>query len=339
MSSNPRRSTRKKSSKVATAAVVSPSPSSVCLREDRMTSSSSSLLSVRTRRGSSAKNGTTRHSRDEKVCGRKKVSSEEEDVASSEFVKATSNASKGKLKKTRSSIPKQDDEETTVSSPYFDKKRKRASYTGLIVDHSALPQNETMIVSNISQDSISSERLETTMQAARGEMTCQLVNEPLQPGEPDGNGGLYNPFFRVEYSMTGRATCRRCDMKIDKGVVRVAHRPLFRGKPGFEIYRHLQCAVFDENVQRVEDIDGLSDLEDTDKQRLALRLEESKEELVKEQEVISPDELVAKKFEGSIRNSPLGLNAELLPFQIEGVSWMYAQETKEDIRGGILAGT
>jgi hypothetical protein len=62
-------------------------------------------------------------------------------------------------------------------------------------------------------------------------------------GKPDGKGGLVssnnnsnsnsnnpaNNFF-VEYSSTGRATCRRCDAKIGKGILRVGHTPLFRGK-------------------------------------------------------------------------------------------------------------
>jgi len=36
--------------------------------------------------------------------------------------------------------------------------------------------------------------------------------------------------FTIEYSPTGRATCKRCDELIAKGVVRVSHIPLFRGK-------------------------------------------------------------------------------------------------------------
>jgi len=36
--------------------------------------------------------------------------------------------------------------------------------------------------------------------------------------------------FQVEYSATGRATCKRCDEKIAKGALRVSHVPLFRGK-------------------------------------------------------------------------------------------------------------
>jgi len=47
--------------------------------------------------------------------------------------------------------------------------------------------------------------------------------------------------------------------------------------------------------------------------------------------------LVQKKFQGETRAAPKGLTANLLPFQVEGVSWMYHQEVKESIRGGILA--
>ena len=36
--------------------------------------------------------------------------------------------------------------------------------------------------------------------------------------------------YQVEYSTTGRATCKRCDEKIAKGALRVSHVPLFRGK-------------------------------------------------------------------------------------------------------------
>ena len=41
--------------------------------------------------------------------------------------------------------------------------------------------------------------------------------------------GLDRP-FQVEYSATGRATCKRCDELIPKGALRVSHVPLFRGK-------------------------------------------------------------------------------------------------------------
>ena len=37
-------------------------------------------------------------------------------------------------------------------------------------------------------------------------------------------------------------------------------------------------------------------------------------------------ELVQKAFDGEMRDKPKGLTADLLPFQKEGVSWMYCQE-------------
>jgi hypothetical protein len=54
-----------------------------------------------------------------------------------------------------------------------------------------------------------------------------------------------------------------------------------------------------------------------------------------ENQALDPDELVQKAFEGEIREKPRGLTANLLPFQTEGVSWMYCQEVNvPDIRGG-----
>jgi len=158
-------------------------------------------------------------------------------------------------------------------------------------------------------------------------------------GEPDGNGGLGDAIpFRAEYAVSGRATCRRCDEKILKGELRIAHTPLFRGKPGYVVYRHLQCAVFGEHIKCAEDVDGCSDLESDDYERLAERVSESVIELEKEKEELEPDELVQAKFEGEMRPPPVGLSGKLLPFQVEGTSWMYHQEVKEpDSRGGILA--
>lgn len=46
---------------------------------------------------------------------------------------------------------------------------------------------------------------------------------------------------------------------------------------------------------------------------------------------------VQEIFQGEVRGPPPGLDANLLPFQIEGVSWMYHQEVHSDIRGFILA--
>lgn len=61
------------------------------------------------------------------------------------------------------------------------------------------------------------------------------------PGEPDGFGGLdQGATFVVEYAKTSRAACKRCDIRIKKGELRIGHRPLFRGKPGYQIFKHLE---------------------------------------------------------------------------------------------------
>lgn len=65
-------------------------------------------------------------------------------------------------------------------------------------------------------------------------------NIPID-GEPDGLGGLdQGATYVVEYSKTSRATCKRCDIRLKKKELRVGHRPLFRGKPGYQVFKHLQ---------------------------------------------------------------------------------------------------
>lgn len=145
--------------------------------------------------------------------------------------------------------------------------------------------------------------------------------------------------FKVSYAPTGRARCARCDMFISKGELRITHMPLFRGKQGFQVSRHLACAIFSEDVHTAEDVGGYQNLKTPeDYQALCRRVEESKKEVEDENKELQPDELVTTLFQGEIRSSPPGLVASLLPFQVEGVSWMHHQETKvPEIRGGILA--
>eukprot|EP00934_Nitzschia_sp_Nitz4_P000843 Nitzschia sp. Nitz4//scaffold123_size70294//47538//51404//NITZ4_005932-RA/size70294-snap-gene-0.118-mRNA-1//1//CDS//3329534497//843//frame0 len=144
--------------------------------------------------------------------------------------------------------------------------------------------------------------------------------------------------FRAEYAPTGRATCKGCDERIASGVLRVAERPLFRGKPGFLVYRHLDCTVFSNKVNEIRDVGGWRRVRREDRPRLLDRIQESKKLIEKENEELHPDELVQASFQGEVRPPPPGLSASLLPFQVEGVSWMVHQEKcVPDIRGGILA--
>ena len=145
--------------------------------------------------------------------------------------------------------------------------------------------------------------------------------------------------FRVEYSKTARSTCRGCDERIEKGVPRICSRPLFRGKPGFVVYRHLTCQILPEEIETMRDVGGYRRLNKDDRDLLEQQIEKSKKEIQQEREELHADELVQTSFQGELRKAPPGLSASLLPFQQEGVSWMYNQEVNQhDVRGGILAG-
>lgn len=99
----------------------------------------------------------------------------------------------------------------------------------------------------------------------------------------------------------------------------------------------MHCAVFSEEVATAKDVGGYSKLKRKDYKLLEERVEESKLELQKENEELDPNELVPVSFQGEIRSPPPGLTATLLPFQVEGTSWMYCQEVNSEAKGGILA--
>lgn len=144
--------------------------------------------------------------------------------------------------------------------------------------------------------------------------------------------------YKIARSPTSRATCPRCNECIEKEVLRISYVSSFTtGNRPFVSYYHLNCTVFNEDIKSAKDVGGWRKLKQDEYDLLAERLEESKVELEKEQEELEPDELTQKSFEGEIRPAPKGLSGNLLPFQVEGASWMYHQEVNETVRGGILA--
>jgi len=157
----------------------------------------------------------------------------------------------------------------------------------------------------------------------------------LVASESDSDDEKDRP-FRVEYATTGRSTCKSCDEKIEKNCLRVASRPLFRGKPGFVVYRHLKCQIFPEEITKVNEVGGWRRLKSEDQTLLSNQLEESKLRIEEENQELDADELVQTAWVGKLREIPPGSTATLLPFQVEGVSWMYDQE-KSQVAGGILA--
>jgi len=177
----------------------------------------------------------------------------------------------------------------------------------------------------------------TTTKAKSGKNSNTDNGNMIHASDTDSDDVKDMP-FRVEYATTGRATCKGCDERIQKGVIRVAQRPLFRGKPGFVVYRHLNCTVFEEEILVIQDVGGWRRLSQSDRQELAVRIKESKRLLEEENNELRPDELVQATFQGEVRKPPPGLAASLLPFQVEGASWMHHQEVLcPEIRGGIMA--
>lgn len=157
----------------------------------------------------------------------------------------------------------------------------------------------------------------------------------LVASESDSDDEKDRP-FRVEFASTGRSTCKSCDEKIEKNCLRVASRPLFRGKPGFVVYRHLKCQTFPEEITKINEVGGWRRLKPEDRILVEKQLVESKLRLEEENQDLDADELIQTAFQGKLREAPPGLDATLLPFQREGVSWMYNQE-KSEVAGGILA--
>ena len=114
---------------------------------------------------------------------------------------------------------------------------------------------------------------------------------------------------------------------------------MFRGKPGFVSYRHLKCQIFPGEITEINEVGGWRKLKSEDKLLLKEQLEESERRIDEENKEMKPDELIQTAFQGVLREAPKGLDGNLLPFQREGVSWMYNQEVNlKEVKGGILAG-
>jgi hypothetical protein len=254
-----------------------------------------------------------------------------EDSVVTEDVKDDSictNGRKGRKRKTPTEQePRKPDPEDVAALP------KKKKTTKSISVSEAKKTNGPMIKSTTK-----AKKQKAQMEEEEEEEDVSVVSFENQAGKPDGNGGLDNgSTYIIEYSKTSRATCKRCDIRINKNELRVGHRPLFRGKPGYQVFKHLHCIVFSEEITCAEDVAGSDGLTDEDYKALAKRIDESFTLIQKENQELEPDELVQKKFEGEMRAAPKGLAANLLPFQEEGVSWMYHQERNvEDVRGGIL---
>ena len=103
----------------------------------------------------------------------------------------------------------------------------------------------------------------------------------------------------------------------------------------FTRWQHLNCTVFHKELSSIESIEGFKQLESDEKSLVLKRFEESKGEVDDEFEPINPDEIVRKTWNEAM-DPPIDLLMPLLPYQKEGLAWMYHQE-QSSIHGGILA--
>ena len=142
-----------------------------------------------------------------------------------------------------------------TESPYFDKSEKHKNKLELVSGTDKLEYLDSPLLTAKRRKTKKSDKDVTGVIATTTEPSEPLTASPKNisststarardplpvGGEPDGNGGLNQPSpFNVEYSKSGRATCRTCDEIIKKGEVRVGHTPLFRGKVRFK-YRVIE---------------------------------------------------------------------------------------------------
>ncbi len=143
----------------------------------------------------------------------------------------------------------------------------------------------------------------------------------------------------VEYSRSARARCRRCSEKIPKSVVRVGAPIKWRGGTHGWIssWMHLECSRVEDpsSIDIERRVYGFSALEPEDQKRVLEEL--SKTDTPEHLKPMDPDDpSFTKRAALEPAEQPSDVTTPMLPYQLEGLGWMLAQEAS-DIKGGILA--
>lgn len=100
-------------------------------------------------------------------------------------------------------------------------------------------------------------------------------------------------------------------------------------------WQHLPCTIFADYLESENDIEGFEYLNEEQQALVKARVEQSRDEEDEDAKPIDPAELVRKEWTTQ-REPPETLVLPILPYQKEGLGWMYNQEQIE-YRGGILA--
>ena len=165
----------------------------------------------------------------------------------------------------------------------------------------------------------------------------------------DGECSLVETKYLIEESLTARATCRNCGIKIEKQALRVAF-PGVIPRPDWgagNFYLHASCAHALESLtkEQIEKCYGYASL--TEKQKAEVRkgfkkpkanedaLELAKVDDKGEKLEIQGGAVQVRKIKPAKQPDTLK-GAKMLPFQLEGLAWMKEQEAGP-VKGGILA--
>eukprot|EP00940_MAST-03C_sp_MAST-3C-sp2_P001866 g1866.t1 len=143
--------------------------------------------------------------------------------------------------------------------------------------------------------------------------------------------------FMAEYAKSGRARCRLCSEKIEKGSVRMGTPIKWRGGDfgWINSWMHLKCTRC-EPGSTCKEVFGMNELLEED--RKLVKLELAKEGLPDHIKKIDPTDPTFLTKRVLKRVKPCKeVDAKLLPYQEEGLGWMLAQENEAKHRGGILA--
>jgi hypothetical protein len=133
------------------------------------------------------------------------------------------NKSKSELKKQVKGKPGNEDDDEKKSKPRLTKQVKRKPAARKENDNETKPKKSQSKPTKVSKTIIA-------VDSDASENDADFDDAANNDDDSVANDDAEDMPFMVEYSATGRATCRRCDTLVQKGEVRVSHVPLFRGK-------------------------------------------------------------------------------------------------------------